>query len=300
MRNRFLFPALVLACSLLFPGRAAAQLLAQDTAAVRVILSENQLDLPVSQVIEIADGRVVSLILENRQLVRMPPHIGALTALRTLSLAGNLLDSLPGETWNLANLSQLDLGGNRLRGIDGRVGRLQNLLFLGLRDNQLANLPHEVFSLVQVEILILSGNALDTLPEAVAELPFLRYLDLSGNRLRSLPWVIGALDLLDSLDVRLNLLETLPDAIRALRPETVIHLGGNQLCALPPDLDDWANRADPDWRAAQHCGSSVRRSLPYRRGGRLRLERAGGGFLLRLDRPVDLAGRALSFPVRAP
>lgn len=247
-------PAFVLACSLILPSRAAAQFLDQDTAAVRVILSENQLDLPISEVVEIVDGRVVSLILEDRRLARVPSHIGALSALRTLSLAGNLLDSLPTETWNLANLSLLDL----------------------------------------------SGNSLDTLPEAVAQLPFLRYLDLSGNRLKSLPGVVGGLDLLDSLDLRMNRLESLPDEIRSLRPETVVRLGGNQLCALSQDLADWANQADPEWRSAQSCGSPVRRTGLREFRERVRRERAAGGWVIRIDRAglpgspirIDLAGRS--------
>jgi Leucine-rich repeat (LRR) protein len=51
---------------------------------------------------------------QSRQLTAVPPEIGQLTALRSLSLSGNQLTALPPEIGRLTALRSLDLHVNRL------------------------------------------------------------------------------------------------------------------------------------------------------------------------------------------
>jgi hypothetical protein len=55
------------------------------------------------------------------------------------------------------------------------------------------------------------------------------------------------------LDLSDNLLTTLPDKINILIPDQELDLSGNELCALPPPLAEWADWWDPGWRATQRC-----------------------------------------------
>jgi hypothetical protein len=302
MQPRFAaFPILLLAAAC---ARLEAQTYDQDTAAVRVILSANQIDFPIAQVTATEQGRVVSLDLEGLQITAIPREIGSLTALRRLNLSRNLLDTLPAEIWGLGRLAQLDLGGNRLRALGEGVGALRDLLFLGLRDNDLGSLPGGLFELAQLEILLLSHNGLDSLPEGIASFPFLRYLDVSHNSLRSVPGTLAALDGLDSLDLRSNLLETLPELFLGMGSATKVRLEGNHLCAMPAALEAWASSRDPAWRDGQNCGASIRNGRTVRGGIRvekgpegyapylvLRLPPGRGGLLRIAVR--DLGGRVL-------
>lgn len=258
-----------------------AQDLIQDTLAVRILLDQNGLtDTPVSGVATVAAQRVTGLRLSGLELLRLPPEIGSLSALKYLTLSDNLLDSLPAEIWDLSALVELDLGGNRIGSLDHGIGRLGNLLLLGLRDNGLATLPAEVFALPQLTTLLLSGNQLDTLPDAVADPPFLAYLDLSGNRLRTIPFTMAAMDL-DSLDLSNNVLESLPGLITSMKPGTRVHLAANRLCTLTGPLDAWAEAKEPGYKAAQICDAGVRPASAPAGGAVFTAVRIGDG--LRLD-----------------
>ena len=98
-----------------------------------------------------ASGRVLDLNLEDKQLSgTIPPELGNLTNLRTLSAWGNeFTGPIPPELGNLASLIILDLSGNRLSGaIPPELGSLANLQLLAVRHNQLTGtIPPELGNL---------------------------------------------------------------------------------------------------------------------------------------------------------
>ena len=95
--------------------------------------------------------------------------LAGLTGLRTLSLRGNALTTLPDGLSATPNLRSLLLGGNRLSSLDeDAFAGLSALSGLDLSDNALSTLPGGVLAgLSALRRLRLDGNALKTLPDGL-------------------------------------------------------------------------------------------------------------------------------------
>ncbi len=98
------------------------------------------------------------LVFSFDEIGEVPPEIGQLTSLKSLSLYGNQLASLP-ET----------------------IGQLTSLETLDLRNNQLTTLPETIGKLTSLKSLYLQGNQLASLPPSLANLSSLLELDLDKN-----------------------------------------------------------------------------------------------------------------------
>ena len=100
-------------------------------------------DVPLSQwagVFTNPQGRVRSLFLSQNQLNgEIPPELGNLSNLETLSLWGNQLSGeIPAALGNLSNLETLSLSFNQLSGsVPPQLGNLSNLKYLRLSYNSL-------------------------------------------------------------------------------------------------------------------------------------------------------------------
>ena len=133
------------------------------------------------------DGRVTGLRLDGNQLSGIPPELGNLANLYSLSLYDNQLSgSIPPELGNLANLYSLYLSDNQLSGsIPPELGNLANLGRLSLRNNQLSgSIPSELGNLDNLRALYLGGNQLSgSIPSELGNLANLEYLYLDGNQL---------------------------------------------------------------------------------------------------------------------
>ena len=115
------------------------------------------------------DGRVSELVMPENELTgELPPEIGTLTELVSLSLHFNSLEGeIPSELADLTELTTLYLGGNRLSGeIPAWFGDLAGLENLNLSLNQLTGeIPPELGDLPRLKWLALSGNSLsDCIP----------------------------------------------------------------------------------------------------------------------------------------
>ena len=97
-------------------------------------------------------------------------QLGGLTALKTLSLSGNQLTSVPAELGNLTALKWLNLAINQLTSVPASFGRLSALETLRLEDNQLRSVPAELGNLTSLKFLNLLGNSISSLPEEVEAL----------------------------------------------------------------------------------------------------------------------------------
>ena len=183
----------------------------------------------------------------NRLVGRIPPELGDLTKLETLSLRRNELSGrLPPELGKLVNLKTLWLSGNRLTGsLPPELGKLANLRDLELGGNRLTgSLPPELGDLTRLERLnlaisydlslnpprpryFLSGP----LPPELGKLVNLKTLDLFGHKFTgSIPSEFGRLTKLQSLTLACNLITgPVPPLLRQFRDLRHMHLFGNQL-----------------------------------------------------------------------
>ena len=158
-------------------------------------------------------GRVIGLRLFEIGLTgTIPPELGNLTNLTSLSLGGNNLSGpIPRELGNLTNLTSLDLGDNeRLSGpIPSELGELVNLEILWLYLNNLSGtIPPELGNLTKLEVLLLSSNDLSgTIPPELGNLDHLKRLRLEYNNLSGpLPSELGNLSNLSKLYLFYNAL----------------------------------------------------------------------------------------------
>jgi hypothetical protein len=104
------------------------------------------------------------------QLTVLPPEIGQLTSLQSLSLSSNRLTVLPPEIGQLTSLHSLYIGNNQLTGLPSEIGQLTALRRLDLGQNQLTALPPEIGQLMALTRLDLRQNQLTTLPLEIGQL----------------------------------------------------------------------------------------------------------------------------------
>ena len=180
------------------------------------------------------DGRVVALNV-NLGGAEIPPEVGHLTGLTTLTLSG-VSGALPPEFGYLENLTGLHLGGSELSGeIPPELGILDSLQSLDLSNNRLCGkLPPELGGLANLTGLNLGGNQLSgRIPPELGSLDSLQVLNLEGNQLTGgIPPELGSLDSLQVLNLEGNQLTgEIPLALDNLAFTMVmeIRLDGNQL-----------------------------------------------------------------------
>lgn len=157
-------------------------------------------------------GRVTKLELGSNQLSgQLPPELGNLAELRTLSVWGNDISGpIPIEIGHLDNLAAIDLGGNRFTGelpmwlggssnltylslhgneftgqIPETLGALSHLRVLDMRNNRLTGqIPPQLAGLGNLQVLLLARNQFEgAVPAWLGELPKLREVTVEGNRL---------------------------------------------------------------------------------------------------------------------
>lgn len=130
--------------------------------------------------------RVIYLILAYRKLVGpIPPEIGRLNQLQTLSLQGNsLYGSLPPELGNCTRLQQLYLQGNYISGyIPSEFGDLVELETLDLSSNTLrGSIPHSLGRLTKLASFNVSMNFLTGAIPADGSLASFNETSFIGNR----------------------------------------------------------------------------------------------------------------------
>ncbi len=175
-------------------------------------LSDNELEVLPPEIGQLT--ALKSLSLDENKLKALPREIGQLTALEELDLENNNLKALPPEIGQLTALKELDLATNNIKALPPEIGRLKALKKLYLKDNELNALPPEIGGLTALESLSLEGNELKALPPEIGGLTALESLSLEGNELNALPPEIEGLTALKSLSLQNRLLKTLPQGLR--------------------------------------------------------------------------------------
>ena len=205
--------------------------------------------------VTVEDGHVTSLILNSNEVNgTIPPDLGRLAELRTLSLYGRqyspvpgwppyyeneLVGTIPSEIGSLVHLEHLNLAENRLQGpIPSEFGNLESLHTLDLHRNQISEVPAVIGNLSQLQVLDLGGNSFASLPESIGSLSALLSLRLAGSRLRELPDQIGNLTSLEELKVNSSRLVELPEELGQLVNLQNLNVRDNRLLELPPSLSN--------------------------------------------------------------
>ena len=192
-----------------------------------------------------ADGRVVSLKLVRNGLEGpIPPELGELTELGTLSLWGNELSGpIPPELGALASLKELALHRNQLSGsIPAELGGLTGAEYVALSINSLSGpIPAELGALPRLQELHLNNNQLTSVPAELGGLASLKELALEYNRLTSVPRELGRLASLEVLWILGNELMTVPGDLGELHNLQVLRLGANMLTSVPPEFGSLVN-----------------------------------------------------------
>ncbi len=239
------------------PDRAALVALYHNTDGPNWDDNTNWLtDRPIGEwhgVTTDSNGRVIRLDLPRNNLMgRIPPELGDLTSLSSLSLGrirdgsefinNRLTGPIPPELGGLSNLEYLDLGGNQLTGeIPPGLGRLSNLTELWLANNQLTGeIPQWLGGLSNLTGLGLPHNQLTgEIPPELGRLSNLEYLDLDNNRLTGeIPPELGCLSKLGLLYLHNNRLTgNIPPELGRLSNLSWLYLSGNRLTGeIPPEL----------------------------------------------------------------
>ena len=158
-----------------------------------------------------ASGRVLSLRLWSNNLNgNIPPELGNLTALRSLTFALNdgLTGEIPVELGNLVNLVDLYIQSNSVTGpIPPELAQLENLNVLDLRYNDLrGEVPPQLANLAGLRYLALPGNRLTgPIPPEIGNLTGLYNLELADNALTGpIPSTLTGLSSLKVLQLRRN------------------------------------------------------------------------------------------------
>mmetsp|Transcript_4492 Transcript_4492/g.11608 ORF Transcript_4492/g.11608 Transcript_4492/m.11608 type:complete len:459 (-) Transcript_4492:58-1434(-) len=138
---------------------------------------------------------VRALAVRDAGLCALPAWLlGGGSALHTLTVAGNQLQTLPAPSAEEgagapAHLAAVDLSRNCLGSVPPVLLRTgASLTALDLSSNQLEALPEAVGALVALRTLSVAHNALTELPRALGRLRTLSALDVSHNRLTRVPW----------------------------------------------------------------------------------------------------------------
>jgi Leucine-rich repeat (LRR) protein len=175
--------------------------------------------------LEAPDPELERLYTCELGLTAVPPWYGQLTALRTLDLGHNRLESVP-DLDALTQLEILYLHDNALTALPALP---PSLTYLNVSENPLPALPPltlpnllelrcldlgltELPSLVlpRLRELHLRTNAFSEVPECVRSMGELRTLDMRANRLTSVPDWIAELPRLEKLDLRWNEVREVP------------------------------------------------------------------------------------------
>lgn len=83
----------------------------------------------------------------------------------------------------MPNLRTLTLDGNDLTSIPDVVGTMEHLITLDVSDNQLSQLPSSLSGMIAIQWMYLYLNNLTTLPDDIGTLDTLTFLDASRNEL---------------------------------------------------------------------------------------------------------------------
>lgn len=160
-------------------------------------------------------GKLRRLVLDDNDFRQLPRCIGRLAALEHLSI-GDKLETIPDDALP-ATLKSLSVRGPALASIPDAIGELTALESLGLHGEALRSVPDAIGKLLALKELSLTRTGIDRVPPAIRRLTRLTFLDLEDCRaVTELPSFIGELTALESLRIKDTAVTSLPESMRTL------------------------------------------------------------------------------------
>jgi len=143
-----------------------------------------------------------------------------LNSLRKLDLHHSVISALPPRIGNLKSLETLSLEYNRkISSLPSSIGQLENLKDLNLyHTTSISHFPKEIFNLSKVTRLNLDDTKISSLPSSIGQMKNLTTLKLGGTKnLSALPDEIGDLSNLTVLTINGSNISLLPNSLCKLR-----------------------------------------------------------------------------------
>lgn len=169
------------------------------------------------------------LVIYQKTIYELPPCIGDLTHITSLTISCTDLQFLPDTIGRLIHLSYLNLNKNRLDKVPPTIDKLSRLRELDLSQNRLTEIPESIGTLSQLETLWLGCNEISAIPSSIGHLKKLSALILVGNKLHSLPTTIGTLSSLRVLLLTKNHFTSIPRLLFQLDKGCQVHLTDNPI-----------------------------------------------------------------------
>ena len=126
--------------------------------------------------ITIKNNQIIGLGFGGFKIKKVPVGISRLKNLRSLVFAGNPIESISGELFQLDNLVQLAFAACKLKHIPPEIAKLKNLEEVEFGGNEIISIPSEISQLSNLRELGLSGNQLNSLPPEIIKLNNLKTL----------------------------------------------------------------------------------------------------------------------------
>lgn len=183
-------------------------------------------------------GELISLLLNNNEIRRLPETICVFSKLVTLDISYNNMTTVCDEVCQLKNLRTFVAKNNHFtsQSLPKDFGIMKTLEVVNLSGNVLEELPPQLTELERLQCLYVGGNRLSELPSSVKNLHRLEVLYLGGNQLTEIPAEVGILHQLVSLNLSDNRLQSLPPTLSSLRRLQSLNLHNNCLQTLPPQI----------------------------------------------------------------
>ena len=192
------------------------------------------------------------VVLDNRGISILHPHILKFKELKVLSIIENKLIDIPelpmieelyashnniSAVPNLPySLRVLDMSFNRLFLTPNvNLGILVNCTKLVLNGNQLEELPNSFKECKQIEELYLDENAFTAIPPVLCTLSQIRILTMNKNKLKRLPLELVEMKGLRVFNINNNLISFIPDEFTDMGIEE-FDVSNNLLTSLPKDF----------------------------------------------------------------
>ena len=149
------------------------------------------------------------LAQQKEQLNLLFESMGALSGLEKLSVDKNMIEEIS-SIGKMLSLKTLSISGNKLATLPEDLCQLRFLKKLSVHNNRIYELHASLGLLVNLETLDLRSNLLTYLPVSIGQLNSLKHLDVAENRLGALVLSVCNLKNLERIDVRDNPLQRPP------------------------------------------------------------------------------------------
>ncbi|KNC53973.1 leucine-rich repeat protein [Thecamonas trahens ATCC 50062] len=184
------------------------------------------------------------LDLRNNALVELPDMLSQLPVLFKLNVSDNKIQQLPASLFDLDALKDFNADRNELTGFATpspaqlknakRSRLLPSLTTISLVSNKLRAIPEVLFSLPRLLLLDVTDNQLVSIPPSIGKLKNSLCVFSAGmNALEELPVELFACKRLQELSVPCNTIRVLPSKVLSLSSLWKLHVGDNELVALP-------------------------------------------------------------------